>query len=242
MRAPQLPKAVGFLIRHAVIGFGLSTLLMAVFAQSGVLAPERLVNPGRAALANLNGLLVLLTLFVASAQVISRLTPDSGLPALAMNLLFFVTVLQLGAVAAGDQAARATVRAECCEALVGAVYEGWGGADGGLKAVHHWLDPHWRQGSAALLADPLRHNWKSALQEWSQGQRLGLPAYGCTERSRAHGDPRRFHCQVRLEGGRAGGRPLEAEGWGGSRREAEQQAARHALEILGLSPAGRSGG
>jgi hypothetical protein len=29
MRAPQLPKAVGFLVRHAAIGFGLSTLLMA---------------------------------------------------------------------------------------------------------------------------------------------------------------------------------------------------------------------
>ena len=171
----------------------------------------------------------------------AQLVSDRWLAELAQQLEL-EAVLQLGAVAAGDQAARATVRAECCEALVGAVYEGWGGADGGLKAVHHWLDPHWRQGSAALLADPLRHNWKSALQEWSQGQRLGLPAYGCTERSRAHGDPRRFHCQVRLEGGRAGGRPLEAEGWGGSRREAEQQAARHALEILGLSPAGRSGG
>jgi hypothetical protein len=83
----------------ALFALVLATLLMAVFAQSGVLAPERLVNPGRATLANLNGLLVLLTLFVASAQVISRLTPDSGLPALAMNLLFFVTVLQLGAAA-----------------------------------------------------------------------------------------------------------------------------------------------
>lgn len=147
-------------------------------------------------------------------------------------------VLRLGAVAAGDQAARATLRAECCEALVGAIYEGWGGAEGGLKAVHRWLDPHWRQGSAALLADPLRHNWKSGLQEWSQGQRLGLPAYSCEERSRAHGDPRRFHCRLRLEGAGADGHPLEAEGWGGSRREAEQQAARSALEALGLSGPG----
>jgi len=171
----------------------------------------------------------------------AQLVSDRWLAELALQLQL-EPLLRLGAVAAGDRAGRATVRAECCEALIGAVYQGWGGADGGLTAVHRWLDPHWRTGSAALLADPLRHNWKSALQEWSQGQRLGLPAYRCSERSRAHGDPRRFHCQLRLEGGRAGGRPLEAEGWGGSRREAEQQAARQALEILGISPACQTGG
>ena len=147
------------------------------------------------------------------------------------------SVLLIGPVAAGDQAGRATVLAECCEALVGAIYEGWGGPDGGLRAVHRWLDPHWRRGSADLLADPLRHNWKSALQEWSQSQRLGLPHYSCEERSRAHADPRRFRCLVRLDG--AGGDlsadRLEAEGWGGSRRQAEQQAARAALQILGIA-------
>ena len=174
----------------------------------------------------------------------AQLVSDRWLAELAERL-DLETVLQIGAVAAGDQAARATLRAECCEALVGAVYEGWGGADGGLRAVHRWLDPHWRQDAAALLADPLRHNWKSGLQEWSQGQRLGLPVYSCKERSRVHGDPRRFHCQVRLESGLVDGRPLEAEGWGGSRREAEQQAARSALALLGIGaspgPGGRGG-
>lgn len=171
----------------------------------------------------------------------AQLVSDRWLAELALQLQL-EPLLRVGAVASGDRAGQATVRAECCEALVGAVYQGWGAGEGGLTAVHRWLDPHWRSGSAALLADPLRHNWKSALQEWSQGQRLGLPAYRSSERSRAHGDPRRFHCQLRLEGGRAGGRPLEAEGWGGSRREAEQQAARQALEILGISPADGSGG
>lgn len=146
-------------------------------------------------------------------------------------------VIRIGAVAAGDRAGRATVRAECCEALVGAVYEGWGGSDGGSRAVHAWLDPHWRQATGALLADPLRHNWKSALQEWSQGQRRGLPRYTTHERSRAHGDPRRFQCLLRVdaEDDASDSKPLMAEGWGGSRREAEQQAARAALETLGLS-------
>lgn len=136
--------------------------------------------------------------------------------------------LRLGPAAARDRIGRATVLAECCEALVGGIYEAWGGARGGLEAVHIWLDPHWQAATAELLADPHRHNWKSALQEWSQGQGLGLPRYNCREVSRAHGDPRRFHCEVAL----APSEDIRGEGWGGSRRDAEQQAARHALEAL----------
>ena len=50
-------------------------------------------------------------------------------------------VLLLGAMAAGDRAGRATVLAECCEALVGAIYTVGGGPQGGLVAVQHWLAP-----------------------------------------------------------------------------------------------------
>lgn len=77
----------------------LGTVLLAVFAQSGVVDVAALVHANRPAWANLNGLLVLITLFAAGAQVISRLTPDAGPPALAVSVLFFVTLLQLGAAA-----------------------------------------------------------------------------------------------------------------------------------------------
>jgi hypothetical protein len=77
----------------------LASLLLAVFAQSGVVDPSRLLHAERGTWANVNGILVLASLFLANAQVISRLTPDSGLPALAVGLLFFVTLLQLGAAA-----------------------------------------------------------------------------------------------------------------------------------------------
>jgi ribonuclease-3 len=149
--------------------------------------------------------------------------------------------LRLGPLAREDQAGRATVLAECCEALVGAIYELWGGGQGGLAAVHRWLDPHWRRETAELLADPHRHNWKTALQEWSQGQGLGLPHYRCEEISHRHGDPQRFHCAVWLalappSGVASPKNEPEAtclgEGRGGSRREAQQQAAREALERL----------
>jgi ribonuclease-3 len=140
-------------------------------------------------------------------------------------------VWQIGPMAAGDRAGRATVRAELCEALIGALYETWGGERGGLAPVRQWLSPHWQRSTAELLADPDQHNWKSALQEWSQARQLGLPHYRSEERSRAHGDPRRFHCRVSVTGA------ASAEGWGGSRRAAEQNAARAALEQLRRAPA-----
>jgi ribonuclease-3 len=139
-------------------------------------------------------------------------------------------VLTIGAIAAGDRTGRATLRAEACEALIGALYECWGGANGGLAPVHLWLTPHWHRAAATLAADPDLHNWKSALQEWSQGQGQGLPHYHSREASTAHGDPKRFHCVVDLEEQQLG------EGWGRSRRQAEQEAARMALEQLRQLP------
>ncbi|MCP9926621.1 ribonuclease III domain-containing protein [Cyanobium sp. CH-040] len=144
-------------------------------------------------------------------------------------------VWRIGPMAAGDRAGRATVRAELCEALIGALYEVWGGAAGGLEPVHRWLTPHWQRSSAELLADPHRHNWKSALQEWSQGRGLGLPSYRCRELHPVHGHPERFQClaELALE---AGAEPRRAEGSGPSRRAAEQEAARALLAELRPAP------
>lgn len=155
-------------------------------------------------------------------------------------------VLHLGPTAVADQVGRATVLAESCEALIGGLYEAWGGSEGGLAAVHRWLTPHWQRSLAELQADPHLHNWKSALQEWSQARGLGLPRYHCEECSRRHGDPRRFRCQVSIspipaarqaEGGAMPSPPICGEGWGGSRRQAEQQAARAALDALAAAAA-----
>ena len=142
-------------------------------------------------------------------------------------------VLRIGPIAAGDKSGRATLRAEACEAVIGALYRIWGD----LEPVHRWLTPHWQRTTAELQADPHLHNWKSALQEWSQAAGLGLPSYSSRECNQLHGDPRRFHCAVAL-----GEREL-GEGWGGSRRLAEQQAARMALEAVqpkGAPPASPS--
>jgi len=179
----------------------------------------------------------------------AQLVSDRWLAELAESL-DLAALLHLGPMARGDTSGRATVLAECCEALVGAIYRIGGGSSGGLEAVLLWLSPAWETSTADLLADPDRHNWKSALQEWSQGQGLGLPAYGAEEVSRRHGDPQRFRAWVewappeRSSGISAGdAQPSgRAEGWGGSRREAEQQAARNALAMIRRSPASPAAG
>jgi ribonuclease-3 len=154
-------------------------------------------------------------------------------------------VWRIGAMAAGDKAGRATLLAELCEALIGAIYLAWGGPQGGLLAVERWLTPHWQRSSQELLHDPDRHNWKSALQEWSQARGLGLPSYECQQISSVHGDPRRFHCTARLAIEQEAGGPAPesngvahlGEGWGPSRRAAEQAAAEQLLAELRSAPA-----
>ena len=155
----------------------------------------------------------------------AQLVSDRWLAELAAELQLDGLIKQ-GSATAADTTARATVRAECCEALVGAVYLAWGGADGGLHAVRQWLDPQWQRSCLELASDPHRHNWKSALQELTQAQHAGLPSYATTEENSNHGDQRRFRSVVSVNAKEKGC------GWGPSRRLAEQEAAREALEQL----------
>ena len=128
---------------------------------------------------------------------------------------------RIGGKVSGDCTATTTIRAELSEALIGAIYR-----IAGTKAVEKWLSPYWLRSAKEILLNPHRWNSKSALQEWSQGRKLGLPKYESKEVSREHGDPLRFHCSVSIPA------HLKAEGWGGSRREAEKEAARNAMEML----------
>jgi hypothetical protein len=57
-------------------------VIIALLVRSGTLDPHRLMHPARSAIANVNGLSVLVTAFVASAQMITMLVPESGVPAL----------------------------------------------------------------------------------------------------------------------------------------------------------------
>jgi len=77
------------LVAPSLFSLILATLLVAALVRSGALAPARLLNTTRGPLANANGGAVLVTLFVAAAQLLTLLTPLAGLP------LFFVDLFLL---------------------------------------------------------------------------------------------------------------------------------------------------
>lgn len=106
------------------------------------------------------------------------------------------------------------ILADACEAVIAALY-----LDGGLAAAHAFIEAEW----APLLAEPTRRNdAKTALQEWTQGAGRGIPSYKAVERSGPDHAPI-FKVEVEI----AGIAPMS--GSGGSKRVAEQAAARAVL-------------
>ena len=91
-----VPPTLGALVAGLV--------LFALLVRSGAIDPQRLLNPARSAMANLNGLTVLLSTFVASAQMITMLVPESGVPALIAWIVLISLLMQ--ALAIGPDRAR----------------------------------------------------------------------------------------------------------------------------------------
>jgi len=75
----------------------LGVLLVRVVVQSGALAPELLLASARSELANLNGVVLLATLWIASAQALAVLIPESGVPRLAFSVFFLILLLNTAA-------------------------------------------------------------------------------------------------------------------------------------------------
>jgi ribonuclease-3 len=114
--------------------------------------------------------------------------------------------------------------ADTCEAIIAAIY-----LDGGLdvarrfilREFHDMLDEVKQPG----LLTAMTGDYKSALQEWLQDQRHALPEYRVVA-TRGPDHEKEFSVEVWSEGG------LLASATGRSKKEAEQAAARHALEQL----------
>jgi ribonuclease-3 len=126
---------------------------------------------------------------------------------------------------------KSTVLSNTMEAVLGAVL-----LDGGLEPVRAFAR-RWVMGEAAeQLARDLQSgaalgNYKSALQEYLQAEHAGTPVY----RVKSESGPdhrKRFQVEVRLkaEVGEAG--KALARGTGSTKKHAEQDAARQALERL----------
>ena len=126
---------------------------------------------------------------------------------------------------------KSTVLSNTMEAVLGALF-----LDGGLEPVTAFVR-RWVMGEAAeQLAEELRAgealgNYKSALQEHLQASRAGTPVY----RVKSESGPdhrKRFLVEVRLKASDSeAGKPL-ARGQGSTKKHAEQDAARRALERL----------
>ncbi len=114
-----------------------------------------------------------------------------------------------------------TLLANCCEAVIAAVF-----LDGGLEPAQAFVRRHWRPLMDEAAAPP--KDAKTTLQEWAQAQGLPLPGY------RVAGQSGPGHAPVfRVEVAVAGRPAAQAEG--PSKRAAEQAAAALMLRRLGVA-------
>ena len=126
---------------------------------------------------------------------------------------------------------KSTVLSNTMEAVIAALF-----LDGGLEPVRAFARRSVMGEAAELLAEELRSgaalgNYKSALQEQLQAARAGSPVY----RIRSESGPdhrKRFLVEVLLKSDQGvPGKPL-ARGKGSTKKTAEQDAARRALDSL----------
>jgi ribonuclease-3 len=126
---------------------------------------------------------------------------------------------------------KAAILANAMEAVIAAMY-----LDGAFEPVRRFAKRH-ILGSAAddlareLLSGAALGDHKSALQEHLQATRAGVPVY-LVENESGPDHRKRFQVEVRLKSadGRMGG--SLANGSGSTKKKAEQEAARRALNLL----------
>ena len=125
-----------------------------------------------------------------------------------------------GPKALGDDNSKNTIIGEATEALIGALYKCFNS----IKEVNLWLDNIWEEDSEMFLKAPYKFKPKTVLQEWCQSKGFDLPVYKIIEISKINGDPKRFSCEIFIEGLK------EMSALGKSHKQAETNAARDLIE------------
>lgn len=106
------------------------------------------------------------------------------------------------------------------EAMIAAIY-----LDGGIEPARQLIERSFRDDIARIdQQDLLFHDYKTALQELAQGRGLQLPDYNVVAEVGPDHD-KTFVVEVKLGS-------LSARGEGSSKKEAQQQAARQALQTF----------
>ena len=125
-----------------------------------------------------------------------------------------------GPKALGDENSKNTIIGEATEALIGAIYKCFNS----IQEVNLWLDDIWEEDSEIFLKAPYKFKSKTVLQEWCQSKGFDLPVYKLLEVSKVNGDPKRFSCDIFIDGLK------ESSGFGKSHKQAETNAARDLIE------------
>ena len=132
------------------------------------------------------------------------------------------TVIIKGPKALGDENSHNTIIGEATEALIGALYKCFNS----IQEVNLWLDDIWEEDAEILLKAPYKFKAKTVLQEWCQSKGFDLPLYKIIEVSKKNGDPKRFFCDIFINGSK------ESCGFGKSHKQAEKNAAEVLIEEL----------
>jgi len=148
------------------------------------------------------------------SELRSQIVSDEWLTELGKKI-FIEKVIIKGPKAMGDENSKDTIIAETSEALIGAIYKCFNS----IYEVNIWLDKFWKKDAELYLQAPHKYNAKSALQEWCQSQGFDLPIYKIYEVSKNHGDPKRFSCEIYINGSK------KAFSFGHSHKKAEKNAA-----------------
>ena len=155
------------------------------------------------------------------SELRSQIVSDEWLTELGKKI-FIEKVIFKGPKAIGDENSKDTIIAETSEALIGAIYKCFNS----ISEVNIWLDTFWEKDAELYLKAQHKYKSKSALQEWCQSHGFDLPIYKIYEESQNHGDPKRFSCEIYLNGSK------EASSFGHSHKKAEKRAARILMEKI----------
>lgn len=115
---------------------------------------------------------------------------------------------------------RPSIMAQSLEAIIGAVY-----TDLGLFQTQHLVVKLFGNQATAIDRDDIKDNYKAELQEYTQARSQGIPAYTVLQVDGPPHDPV-FSVSVAVEGKEL------ASGSGKSKKQAEQEAAKAALNIV----------
>ena len=118
---------------------------------------------------------------------------------------------------------RRSILADALEAVIGAIY-----LDSDMDAVRHRIMPLFKPRLEQCDPDAVIKDPKTRLQEYLQAHGNDLPEYNVlTVSGEAHKQTFQVECRLPAL-------DIISTGEGSSRRKAEQQAAQHALELLGV--------